>query len=137
MGGTRTDGAGGDNAKNGSKDERNEKEESEEWDEEDGEKEEEEEERRKEDAPTEAEGKVVLKLKNLFEPASNEPSNCKAQLVTETLEGHNNSSSKETATLQCFLRDWLGFNYSEEQDDAEWEQDIKRGADDVSDGDGE
>ena len=136
MGSTRMDGACGDNAKNSGKDERNEEEESEEWDEKNGEEEEKKEEGRKEDTPAEAEGKEVLKLKNLFEPASNKPSNCRAQLVTKTLEGCDDSSSKETATLGCFLRDRVGFDDSEEQDDAEWEQDKERGADDVTEGGG-
>ena len=46
-------------------------------------------------------------------------------------------SSKETAGLRYFFKDWLRFDDSEEQDDAEWEQDKQREADDVNEEEGE
>ena len=103
MGSTRTNGACGDNAKDGSKNERNKEEESDEWDEEDGEEEEKEEKDRKEDVPTEdEENEVTVVTKNLFQPSSNKLSNCRAQPVAETFQGDDNSSGKETAILGCF-----------------------------------
>ena len=46
-------------------------------------------------------------------------------------------SSKETTVWCCFLRYWLCFDDSEKQDNAKWEQDKEREADDVGEEGGE
>ena len=131
---TRTD--GGDNAKYRSEDKRNEEEDRGEWNKEDSEEQEKEEEDRKDDEPTDEEAHTT---KNLFQPASNILPNRVAQAVAEIFQGYDDLSGKETATLPCFLGDWpnwVGFDDSEEEDDAEWEQDKEREAEDVSKEDG-
>jgi len=104
-----------------------------EWNKEDGEEQEKEEEDRKDDESTDEEAHTT---KNLFQPASNILPNCVAQPVAEIFQGCDDLSGKETATLRCFLGDWLGFGDSEEEGDAEWEQDKEREAEDVSKEDG-
>jgi len=135
VGSARTDGVRCNNSEDGGKDEGNEEEESDKWDEEDGEEGQKDEEQRKDEKPTKEEGEKVI-TKNLFQPPSNKLSNCSAQSVAEILQGCNDSSCKETAALRNFLRDWIYFNHSEEQDNAQWEQDKEREADDVSEADG-
>ena len=79
-----------------------------------------------------------VNAKDLFQPPRDKVSNCRAQPVAETLQGYNDSSGKKSATSGCFsLRDWFCFDDFEQQDDAEWEQDKEREANDISDEHGE
>jgi len=100
VGSTRTDGARCNDSKDGGEDEGNKEEESDEWGEKDGKEEKEDEKQRKEDEPSEEERKsVTVSIKNLFQPPSDKIPNCSAPPVAETLEGCDDASGKETATL--------------------------------------
>ncbi len=75
--------------------------------------------------------------KNLLQPIFNKLANGGRQAVAKTLQGCDDLSGKETTAWRCCLRDWLRFDDSEDQDNAEWEQDKEREAGDVSEGNGE
>ena len=51
--------------------------------------------------------------------------------------GYDDSSRKQSTALREFLKGWFCFDYSQKQDDAEWEQDEEREADYVNEEDGD